>query len=435
MTASYQTFLSFSGVLVSVTLNPYEIRRDFPLLIKRNVVYLDNAATSQKPRQVIEAMAKFYEEKYANIHRGLHVLSREASEAYEEAHEVVAKFINARSWREVIFVRNTTEAINLVAYSWGLRELREGDEVVVTVMEHHSNLLPWAAIAELKKARVKIVGLGEDYMLNYEELEEAITDRTRVVAVTHVSNVLGTINDVKYIGKLAHEVGAICLVDGAQSVPHMPVDVREMGCDFLAFSGHKMLGPTGIGVLYGREDLLNEMEPFLYGGDMVREVKYAEGAVKPSWNELPWKFEAGTPNIVGGIGLAEAVRYLERIGMNEVRSHEIELTRYVLRDMEELEGVSAYGPSSAERRGGVLAFNVEGLDPHSVAALLDERGIAVRSGYHCAQPLHEYLGLVEGSVRASLYIYNTREDVETLLSALEGILSVVKGRASELVGG
>ena len=421
-------------MVASVALDPYEIRRDFPLLVKRRIVYLDNAATSQKPRQVIEAMAKFYEEKYANIHRGLHVLSREASEAYEEAHEVVAKFIDAKSWREIVFVKNTTEAINLVAYSWGLRELRKGDEVVVTIMEHHSNLLPWVAIAKLKGAKLRIVELGEDYTLNYEQLEESISERTRVVAVTHVSNVLGTLNDVKRIAKLAHEVDAICLVDGAQSVPHMPVNVREIGCDFLAFSGHKMLGPTGIGVLYGREELLSEMEPFLYGGDMVREVRYAGGAVRPSWNELPWKFEAGTPNIVGGVGLAEAVRYLERIGMDEVRRHEVELTRYALKRLRELNGVEVYGPSKVEKRGGVIAFNLRGLDPHSVAALLDERGIAVRSGFHCAQPLHEYLGLVEGTVRASFYIYNTREDVDALINALGEILMLVEGRASEIVG-
>ncbi|RLF05210.1 MAG: cysteine desulfurase [Thermoprotei archaeon] len=402
--------------------------------MKREIVYLDNAATSQKPEQVIEAMTRFYEENYANIHRGIHVLSREASEAYEEAHEVVAKFINARSWREVIFVRNTTEAINLVAYSWGLRELRKGDEVVVTVMEHHSNLLPWVMIAKMKGAAVRIIELGDDYRLNYEQLEEAVNERTRVVALTHVSNVLGTINDVRRVVRLAHEVGAICLVDGAQSVPHMPVDVREIECDFLAFSGHKMLGPTGIGVLYGREDLLADMEPFLYGGDMVSEVKYVDGAVRPSWNVLPWKFEAGTPNIVGGIGLAEAVRYLEKIGMSEVRRHEVELTRYALKRLEELDGVEVYGPSRMEDRGGVIAFNVKGLDPHSVAALLDEKNIAVRSGFHCAQPLHEYLGLTGGTVRASFYIYNTKEDVDALVNALEEISALVKSSASEPVG-
>ncbi|MEM2617529.1 MAG: cysteine desulfurase [Thermofilaceae archaeon] len=404
-------------------LDPYEIRRDFPIL-ERGFVYLDNAATSQKPRQVIDALARFYESRYANIHRGVHRLSREASEAYEEAHEVVARFIGARSWREVVFVRNATEAINLVAYSWGLSELGEGDEVVVSVMEHHSNLLPWVAVARMRGARVKLVGLRSDYTLDYEALEQAVTERTRIVAITQASNVLGTIVDVRRVARLAHKVGAICLVDGAQSVPHLPVNVRELECDFLAFSGHKMLGPSGIGVLWGREELLEELPPFLYGGDMVKEVRYEGGEIKPAWNELPWKFEAGTPNIAGGVGLAEAVRYLERLGMENVRLHEIELTRYALKRLSELEGLELYGPEP-ERRGGIVPFNVRGLDPHSVAALLDQRGIAVRSGFHCAQPLHEYLGLREGTVRASFYIYNVMEEVDALAAALSGIVKLL----------
>ena len=407
--------------------NPYEIRGDFPLL-SRGIVYLDNAATSQKPRQVIEAVARFYESRYANIHRGVHRLSMEASEAYEGAHEVVAGFIGARSWREVIFVRNATEAINLVAYSWGLSNLGRGDEIVVSVMEHHSNLLPWHSVARRAGARLRIVGLRGDYTLDYEELERAVTERTKLVAITQVSNVLGTVVDVRRVARLAHSVGALCLVDGAQSVPHMPVNVRELECDFLAFSGHKMLGPSGIGVLWGREDVLEEMEPFLYGGDMVREVRYAGGALEPSWNELPWKFEAGTPNIAGGVGLAEAVRYLQRLGMESVRLHELELTRYALKRLSELEGLELYGPPP-ELRGGVVPFNVRGLDPHTVAALLDQRGIAVRSGFHCAQPLHEYLGLREGTVRASFYVYNVKEDVDALAEALGGILTLLMKEA------
>ncbi len=407
-------------------LDPYEIRKDFPLLESRGIVYLDNAATSQKPIQVIEAIRRFYQAHNANIHRGLHALSREASEEYEEAHSVVARFINARSWREVVFVRNTTEAINLVAYSWAMDRLGSGDEIVVTVMEHHSNMLPWVAIAKRLGAKVKVVGLASDYMLDYDALSEALTERTRIIAVSHASNVLGTINDVKGIAALAHEVGAVCLVDGAQSVPHMPVNVRELGCDFLAFSGHKMLGPTGIGVLYGREDLLEEMSPFMYGGDMVREVRYRNGAVEPAWNDLPWKFEAGTPNIAGGIGLAEAVKYLERIGMENVRAHEVELTSYALKRLSEVEGLNLFGPSSPTSRCGIIPFNLDGLDPHSLAAMLDERKIAVRSGFHCAQPLHEYLGLKEGTARASFYIYNTREEVDLLSESLAEIAEMLR---------
>lgn len=408
-------------------LNPYEIRRDFPILEDRGIVYLDNAATSQKPVQVIEAMKRFYQAHNANIHRGLHTLSREASEEYEEAHSVVARFINAKSWGEVIFVRNTTEAINLVAYSWATDKLKSNDEVIVTVMEHHSNLLPWVAIAKKLGVKVKIIGLTSDYMLDYETLNQAVTERTRIIAVSHASNVIGTINDVKRIAALAHEVGAVCLVDGAQSVPHMPVNVRELDCDFLAFSGHKMLGPTGIGVLYGKEELLEEMKPFMYGGDMVREVKYHRGAVEPVWNDLPWKFEAGTPNIAGGVGLAEAVKYLEKIGMEDVRAHEVELTDYAVKRFSEIEELRLFGPSSSTHRCGIISFNLTGLDPHSLAAILDSRKIAVRSGFHCAQPLHEYLRLKEGTVRASFYIYNTREEVDLLHESLTEIAEMVKG--------
>lgn len=410
-----------------IVLDPYEVRRDFPILAT-GVIYLDNAASSQKPRQVIEALTRFYETKYANIHRGIHRLSREASEVYEKAHETVARFINARDWREVILLRNTTEAINLVAYSFGLRTLAEGDEVIVTVMEHHSNLLPWAAIAKKRKARVKVVGL-RGYTLDYEELEQAISERTKVVAVTHASNVLGTILDVRRIARLAHGVGAVCLVDGAQSVPHLPVNVNELECDFLAFSGHKMLGPSGIGVLWGREDLLEEMEPFLYGGDMVKEVRMKDGVVNASWNELPWKFEAGTPNIAGAVGLAEAVEYLNRVGMDNIRSYEESLTSYALKRLAEVDGVEVYGPKP-EQRCGILPFNVKGLDPHTVAAILDKKGIAVRSGFHCAQPLHEHLGLHEGTVRASFYLYNLKEEVDTLVQALTDIASIAEKASS-----
>ena len=402
-------------------LDPLEIRRDFPILCKKDLIYLDNAATSQKPRQVIGAIKKFYEETNANIHRGLHELSIRASEAYEEAHEKVARFINASSWKEIIFLRNTTEAVNLVAYSWGLENLERGDEILVTIMEHHSNLLPWHILSRKKGVNLKILPIVEGYRLDYEALEAAVTDKTRIVAVTHVSNVLGTINDVRAIARIAHRVGALCLIDGAQSVPHMPVDVKALECDFLAFSGHKMLGPTGIGVLYGKTDLLEEMRPFLYGGDMIATVRLIDDELHPEWNELPWKFEAGTPNIAGGVGLAAAVDYLSKLGMDEVRRHEVELTRYALRLLGEIEGLEVYGPPSPEERGGVVSFNMKGLDPHTVASILDGMRIAVRSGFHCAQPLHEFLGLTEGSVRASFYIYNTLEEVEKLAEALTTI--------------
>lgn len=397
----------------------YEVRRDFPFL-STGVIYLDSAATSQKPRQVIEAVAKFYESHYANIHRGVHKLSREATQAYEEAHEVVARFIDAYSWREVVFVRNTTEAINLVAYSWAMRELREGDVIVTTIMEHHSNVLPWVIAARRVGARVKVVGLRGDYTLDYDELEAAVGERTRLVAITHASNVLGTLVDARRVARVAREVGALLLLDGAQSVPHMPVSVRELECDFFAFSGHKMLSPSGIGALWGREELLEGIEPFLYGGDMISSVGYESGRMEPRWNELPWKFEAGTPNIAGAVGLAEAVRYLEKLGMENVRGHERELTEYALKRLSDVEGVELYGPRP-EQRGGVVPFNVRGLDPHVVATLLDQRGIAVRSGFHCAEPLHKYLGLTEGTVRASFYVYNVREEVDALTEALAEI--------------
>lgn len=409
-------------------LDPYAIRDDFPIFKHRKVVYLDNAATSQRPKRVIEAVRAYYERFNANIHRGLHELSQEASRAYEEAHEVVAKFIGAESWDEVVFVRNATEALNMAAFSLGAKLVGRGDEIVVTIMEHHSNLLPWSALARLKGAKLKVVGLGEDFELDYRELEEAVTDRTKVVAVTHMSNVLGTINDVKRVAEVAHKVEALVVVDGAQSVPHIPVNVRELGADLLAFSGHKMLGPTGVGVLYARRELLEDMEPVIYGGGMIKEVHYSGGSVEAVWAEPPWKFEAGTPNIAGGIGLAEAARYLMEIGMEEVRRHEERLTEYAIRRMEEELGerVVLYGPRRLSRRGGIVSFNLGGYSPHLVASILDGYGIAVRSGFHCAQPLHEYLGASKGSVRASFYIYNVPEDVDALVDGLKKALNLLE---------
>nr|MDO8063376.1 cysteine desulfurase [Candidatus Freyrarchaeum guaymaensis] len=405
--------------------DPYKVREDFPIFQRKiegePLIYFDNAATSQRPRQVIETIRRFYEEHNANIHRAVHTLSQEASELYEEAHEEVAKFINAKGIEEVVFVKNTTEAINLVAYSWGLRTLKQGDEVVVTLMEHHSNIVPWEMISKIKGARVKYAQINDDGTLNYVSLEQAVTSKTKIICVTQMSNVTGVINDVERISKLAHENDALCMVDAAQSVPHMPVDVKSLDADFLAFSGHKMLGPTGIGVLYGKEDVLSEMEPFLGGGDMIREVRYnwREGACEVTWNELPWKFEAGTANICGGVGLMEAIRYLKRLGMENVQKHEKELTEYALRRLMEIEKVEVYGPVR-KARGGIIPFNVSGVNHHDVALLLDQFGIMVRSGLHCAQPLHQRLGL-KGTVRASFYIYNTQDEVDRMVEVLKEI--------------
>ena len=416
-----------------------KIRADFPILQRRVgdnlLIYFDNAATTHKPRQVLRTIEAFYTTYNANVHRSPHTLGLEATELYEQAHENVARFIGADDGREIVFLRNSTEAINLVAYSllWGESErmrLRRGDEVVVTVMEHHSDLVPWQRVCARAGAALKVVDIRDDGTLDMEQLSGALTERTRLVCCAHVSNVLGTINPVQEIGRLAHQAGALFLVDGAQSVPHLPLDVKAMGCDFLAFSGHKMLAPMGIGVLYGKRELLEEMSPFLYGGEMVADVTLA-GA---TWKELPWKFEAGTANVCGGIALGGAtdlrtgqhlegaVDYLERIGMAQVWAHERALTTYALQGLQAVERVRVYGPLDADKRGGVLAFAVEGGDAHLVAHLLNDEGIAVRAGGLCAYPLADRLG-VEGTVRASFYIYNTRDEVERFLEVLEDIVS------------
>ena len=404
------------------------IREDFPIFRReleegKKIIYFDNVATSQRPIQVIEAIRQFYSMYNANVHRGLHRLSQEASELYEEAHEVAAKFIGAKSYREIVFVRNTTEALNLVAFSYGMKNVGRGDKIIITIMEHHSNMLPWIRLAELKGAKITVIDITDNYLLNYEMLAKEIDEKTKIVAIAQASNVLGTINDVRRISKLAHENNAIVVVDGAQSVPHMPVNVRDIDCDFLAFSGHKMLGPTGIGVLYGREELLSEMEPFMLGGGMISSVELdLSGKHKIGWAELPWKFEAGTPNIAGGIGLAEAIRYLQKVGMENIMRHERELTEYALRRMRELgESVETYGPKP-EYRVGIIPFNLSGLDPHAVAIYLDAYGIAVRSGFHCAQPLHLRLGLKNGTVRAGFYLYNTKDEIDYFVEILEKIL-------------
>ena len=400
--------------------DPYTIKEDFPIfsikVYDKPLVYLDNAATSHRPKQVIEAIRRFYEEFNANVERGLHYLSQKASEMYEDAHKTIAKFIGARSWNEVVFTYNTTYALNIVALSWGLNNLKEGDEIVLTIMEHHSNMLPWRFIAKKTGAKIKYVTIKKDYTLDYEDLESKISEKTKVIAIAQMSNVLGTINNIKYVAKLAHKVGAIVVVDGAQSVPHIPVNVKELDVDFLAFSSHKMLGPTGLGVLYGKKEFLEEISPAISGGGTIRDVTLEEVI----WAHIPEKLEAGTPHIAGAIGLAEAAEYLMKLGMDNVRRHERELTEYVLRLLkEELEDfVIHYGPTMLDVKGGIIAFNVKGYDHHAVAAFLDTEGIAVRSGMHCAHPLHHHLGL-KGTVRASFYIYNVKEDVDALVEALK----------------
>ena len=407
--------------------DPYVVRNDFPTLsIKvhdKPLVYLDNAATSHRPKQVIEAVKKFYEEYNANVERGLHYLSQKASEMYEEAHEVVAKFIGARSWEEIVFTYNSTYALNMLALMMGFNIIKEGDEILITLMEHHSNMLPWRLIAGKVGAKVKYVMIRNDYTLDYEDLENKISEKTKIVAITQMSNVLGTINDIRHVARLAHKIGAIVIADGAQSVPHMPVNVRELDVDFLVFSSHKMLGPTGLGVLYGRRELLEELNPVITGGGTIKDVTLE----KIIWAKLPERFEAGTPHIAGAIGLAEAIKYLEKIGMENIREHEKQLTEYALKRLSEELGdfVKHYGPIDLNVKGGIIAFNVKNYDHHAVAAFLDAEGIAVRSGMHCAHPLHHHLGL-KGTVRASFYLYNTREDADALIDALKKLRKISK---------
>ena len=395
-----------------------KIREDFPILKRkingRDLVYLDNAATSQKPQSVIDSLVDYYSFHNANVHRGVHTLAEEATELYEAARGKVAKFINARLPSEIVFVRNSTEALNLVVWSWAKTNLKEGDEILLSEMEHHSNLVPWQLLAKEVGAVIKYVPFNESGQIRISDFRIRISKRTKVVSLVHVSNSLGTINPVKEVAKMAHEVGAIMVVDGAQSVPHMRVDVRSLDCDFLAFSGHKMLGPMGIGVLYGRQNILEAMPPFLSGGDMIRLVSL-EGA---TFNDVPYKFEAGTPNVAGAVGLGAAIDYLEGLGMEGVREHEIELTAYALEKLKEVKGLVSYGPDHVSQRGGLVTFNLKGLHSHDLASILDGQGIAVRSGHHCTMPVHTKLG-ISSSLRASFYIYNTKEEVDKLVAGLE----------------
>ncbi len=405
-------------------LDPYRIRADFPILKRRvnghPLIYFDNAATSQKPKQVIEAVKSFYENHNANVHRAVHTLSQEASELFEDAHVEVGNFINADGLGEIVFVRGTTEAINLVAYAWGFHNLGRNDEVVVSLMEHHSNIVPWEILSRNKGFKVKYAKVNSDGTLDNKSLEKTVSKRTKLVCLSHVSNVTGVINDVRYAAKIAHENGALLLVDGAQSVPHLPIDTKDLDIDFLAFSGHKMLAPTGIGVLYGKREILEQMEPFQGGGEMIKEVHFNQKMMRCSikWNSLPWKFEAGTPHVSGGVGLMAAVRYLKRVGMENVRTHGETLTKYALSRMAEYgDRIRIYGPRHASGRCGIIPFCVKGLSSHDVALFLDNYGIMVRSGFHCAQPLHEMFAL-DSSARASFYIYNTKEEIDRLADVL-----------------
>ena len=389
------------------------------------IIYFDNAATTQKPKQVIKAITDYYEKHNANVHRAVHTLSQEATEMYESSREAVAKLINAKDSAELIFVRGTTEAINLVAYSWGLRNLKKGDEVLVSLMEHHSNIVPWEIISKLTGFTIKYAQVNNDGTLDYEDFEDKVSKKTKIVSVSQVSNVSGVINDVKRIAKIAHEHGALMLVDGAQSVPHMPVDVRELETDFLAFSGHKMLGPTGIGVLYAKKMLLEKMAPFQGGGEMIKEVSYsgAREQCDVSLNDPPWKFEAGTPNVCGAIALKEAVRYLEKIGMDQVQGHECFLTNYAIKRMQECSKITLHGSVDTALKCGIIPFSVQGLSSHDTALFCDNYGIMIRSGFHCAQPLHQVFKL-QSSARASFYIYNTREEIDRFIEVLMEIEQV-----------
>jgi cysteine desulfurase/selenocysteine lyase len=399
-------------------LNVEQIRKDFPILQRqiggKQLVYLDNAATSQKPRSVIDALTGYYEGYNANIHRGIHTLAEEATDAYEAVRETVREFIDAEHTHEIIFTRNSTEAINLVAHSWGNANILPGDEIVLTAMEHHSNLIPWQRLAGERSAKLVFIPITDDGQLDMEEAQKLISDKTKIVAVTLMSNVLGTINPIKDLAKLAHAKGAVILVDGAQGVPHLKTSVRDLNVDFLVFSMHKMLGTTGVGVLYGKAELLDAMPPFQSGGHMISSV----WRDKATWTELPWKFEAGTSNIADVIASGKAIEYLTALGMDNVRQHEIEISKYALNKLSELGDITIFGPNDATLRGGVISFNVDAIHAHDIGQICADSAIAIRAGHHCCQPLMRDLNVM-GTARASFYIYNTKEEVDLLFEALK----------------
>ena len=398
-----------------------ELKKDFPLLQNRKEVYLDSGATTQKPIQVIEAVEEYYKKYNANPHRGAYSLSIEATEAYENIRAKVAKFINARHSEEIIFSKNATESLNLIAYSYGMDNVNSGDEVVISIMEHHANLVPWQYVTKTKDATLKYMYMNEEFELTDEEIESKITDKTKIVGITHVSNVLGTINNVKKIINYAHKKGAIVVLDASQSIPHMRVDVQELNADFVVFSGHKMLAPLGIGVLYGKREILNKMNPFLMGGDMIEYVYEQNTTFAP----LPNKFEAGTQNVGGVVGLGAAIDYIEKIGYETISRLEKEVVQYAYQKLKELDYLTVYVTPNIENHSGVISFNIKGVHPHDVASILDANGVCVRSGNHCAQPLLRYMGL-DSTCRASFYFYNTKEDVDMLVKGLNKAYEMFK---------
>lgn len=399
-----------------MSLDVAALRKDFPILKRmvngKPLIYFDNAASSQKPKQVVEAITDYYYNHHANVHRGAHTLSVEATDMYEEARKKVARFLNTPEVESVIFTRNTTEAMNLIAYSWGMNTLKAGDEIIIDYAEHHANIIPWHFVAEQTGAVIKAINMTSDYRLDLEHFESLLSDKTKVVSVAHMSNVLGVIHPVKYLAKKAHEVGAIMIADGAQAAPHLKVDVQDLNVDFYTISGHKMCGPTGAGALWGKTNLLRSMPPFLGGGEMIRKVSINES----SYADIPMRFEAGTPNISEAIALGAAVDYLEAVGMDAIFEHDQDLTNYALEKLKQLDGLELYGPEGSDR-GGIIPFNLTGVHPHDVATALDQEGIAIRAGHHCAQPLMKHMN-VQSTARASFYFYNTKEEVDSFVEAL-----------------
>ena len=397
------------------------IRKDFPILQRKvhnkPLIYFDNAATSQKPRQVMQAITDYYSGYNANIHRSIHELGEEATEKYEESRKKVGDFINANLPEEIIFTKNSTESLNLLAYSL-TSNLKKGDEIVISQLEHHSNFVPWQQLAKQRGLKLKFIGINKDAELDKESIRKNITKNTKIVSIGHVSNAIGTINPVGEITKIAHENGALMVIDGSQAVPHMPIDVQNLNADFYVFTGHKMLGPTGIGVLFGKKDLLDAMQPFLYGGEMINEVKFDD----TTFNKLPWKFEAGTMNIAEAIGLGAAIDYLKKIGMENIQSHDKELTNYATEQIKNIDGITVYGPAE---RGPILSFNVKGVHAHDVSQILDSEGIAIRSGHHCCMPLMSVMGL-QATARASFYLYNTEKEVDKFIEALGKVKKVFR---------
>ena len=402
-------------------MNTEQIKKDFPLLENESITYLDSGATTQKPIQVINAVEKFYQRYNANPHRGAYSLSVEATEQYENTRTKIAKFINAKHREEIVFSKNATESLNLIAYSYGLDNLKKDDEVVISIMEHHSNLVPWQKMTKQTGSKLNYMYINENYEIPDEEIENKITNKTKIVGITHVSNVLGTINNVKKVIKYAHKKGAIVIVDASQSIPHMKIDVQDLDADFLVFSGHKMLAPLGIGVLYGKREILNKMTPFLMGGDMIEYVYEQDTTFAP----LPNKFEAGTQNVEGVIGLGAAIDYIENLGYDKIQEIEHEILSYARKELSKLDYLTLYTTPNEENHSSVISFNIKGVHPHDVASILDSEGVCVRSGNHCAQPLMRFLG-IDSTCRASFYIYNTKEDVDKLVKALDKAYNMFK---------